>query len=73
MDAEQKAFYTLSMSHSCLYSLLVKKGLITKDEFVEHSDILRDKTIAMFEGKDEYKDFKTIMTEIYKNISDSAQ
>lgn len=73
MNKEQQKFYELSLSHSCLYSLLVKKGVITKDEFINHSELLRDQTIAMFKGQEHYEEYKELMTGIYKNIVDSAQ
>ena len=73
MNKEQQQFYELSLSYSCLYSLLVKKGVITKDEFISHSELLRDQTIAMFKGQEHYEEYKEFMTGIYKNIADSAK
>ena len=69
---EIKALKT-SLSYHCLYSLMVSKGLITKEDYINHSILLRDVAIKAMEQLPDSEDVIEVIKDVYVNIANSAK
>lgn len=69
---EIKALET-NLSYHCLYSLMVTKGLITKDEYINHSILLRDVAIKAMEQLPDSEEVIEVIKDVYVNIANSAK
>ena len=73
MEKHERDLFEIGMSYSCLYSLLVKKGVITSDEYIEHSKLLKEIILAPFKDLEAGDEFTAFINEVYADIAAKAK
>jgi len=73
MEKHEKDLFEIAMSYSCLYSLLVKKGVISSDEYIEHSKLLKGVILEPFKDVADAGEFIDFINEVYTDIAVKAK
>lgn len=73
MQKQDLDILELQLTNGCLYSLLVKKGIITTDEYFEHSKLLKATMLKAFSGVDEAEELAKIISATYDKIALKAK